>query len=189
MKNSTKSTWSLLILFCAISIFTANAQPRISSVYGVNLGDSESVVSSKISGIWKTNSKGQKYYVSKNPTLGRCSFDDVTFWFKNGELRTVNFSCFVLGEDWGEYFNPAGYNFAKSKQDVFRKKYDIMKLDLIQKYGQPYIDNGDECIWQSFDSEIRLYYEFTDTINVNNNPECTCQVAVTYKTTTGAVNY
>lgn len=34
---------------------SSNAQARISSVYGVNLGDTESAVTSKVSGSWKTN--------------------------------------------------------------------------------------------------------------------------------------
>lgn len=66
-----------------------------------------------------------------------------------------------------------------------------MKSNLLQKYGQPYLDTEDECIWRDSDRYIILKYEYKDVINSNNNPECTCQVYLQYKLGVGAssVNY
>lgn len=183
-------SWILIVVFCALGIISSYAQ-RISSVYGVKLGDTESTVTSKISGSWKTTSNGKRYYESKNPSLGNCSFDDVTFWFKNGKLDAVNFSCFASGEYWGEFFSSSGYDSARSKQGIFRKKFDIMRSNLLQKYGEPYLDTEDECIWRDSDRKIRLYYEYEDVINGYNNPHCTCQVLLHYELGVGtsSVNY
>lgn len=173
----------LMMIFCIIGSVSCYAQATISSVYGVNLGDSESVVTSKISGgSWKTNSKGQRYYTVSNPTLGNCAFQNASFWFNNGKLTSVNFSSFAFGIDWGMVDTSSReYDFAKSKEIPFRNLFDKMKVNLTQKYGQPVIDSNDEIIWQSSNRQIRLWYEFKDEIDSYNNPVCECQVAVVYK--------
>ena len=159
----------IMTLICVIYASTASAQSRISSVYGVNLGDSESVVASKINGSWKTTSKGEKYYYSSNPTLGNCTFQQVTFWFKSGKLYCVSFSSADGGSmdpDFrGAYGGPNGYEQFLANAERYQKMYRTMYFDLSSKYGSPVIDNGESAVWKSNGNMIEIKYNFEDETN------------------------
>lgn len=161
--------WLSIILFCIIGATTAYAQARISSVYGVNLGDSESSVTSKISGSWKTNRKGQRYYKTNNPTLGSCTFQQATFWFKSGKLYQVSFSSGDGGSMdpnfEGAYGAPNGYAQFLAKSERFQKMYRTMYSDLVSKYGSPIIDDEERAVWKSNGNMIEIKYQFDDTTN------------------------
>ena len=158
-----------MALICVIISLSATAQTRISSVYGVNLGDSESTVTSKISGSWKTNSKGVKYYKTTNPTLGSCTFQQATFWFKSGKLYRVSFSSGDGGAMDANFQNAYGgsngYDQFISNSERFRKTYKQMYSNLSSKYGRPSIEDEDKAIWKSNGNMIELTYEFNDTVN------------------------
>lgn len=158
-----------MVILCIISAQNANAQARISSVFGVNLGDSETAVTSKISGSWKTNSKGQRYYSISNPTLGSCTFQNATFWFKSGKLYQVSFSSGDGGSMdpnfQGAYGAPNGYEQFLAKSERFQKIYQTMYSDLAGKYGSPVIDDGERAIWKNNGNMIELKYKFEDTTN------------------------
>lgn len=159
----------ILMFICIIGVQTSNAQSRISAVYGVNLGDSESVVTSKISGSWKTDSKGQRYYYTSNPTLGSCTFQQATFWFKSGKLYQVSFSSADGGamdpNFQGAYGAPNGYEQFLAKSERFQGMYRTMYSDLSDKYGRPVIDDGERACWKSNGNMIEIKYNFDDTTN------------------------
>lgn len=159
-------TLFLLMLVSIMGVISANAQSRISSVYGVDLGDSESTVSSKISGIWKTNSKGQRYYMVTNPTLGSCTFQQVTFWFTSGKLNQVSFTSAEAGTMDPNFqgIGPNGYEQFLAKSERFQKMYRTMYSDLAGKYGSPDIEDGERAVWKSNGNVIELKYKFDDDI-------------------------
>lgn len=159
----------LLLLFSLSATINAKAQSRISSVYGVNLGDSESVVASKISGSWKTTSEGKRYYRTNRPTLGNCTFESGNFCFESGKLNRVYFTSSDGGSMDPDFQNPNGglngYEQFLSKSERFQKMYHLMYSDLSGKYGSPIIDDGDRAIWKSNGNMIELKYVLEDTTN------------------------
>lgn len=159
-------TLMIMTLLCVMCVSSASAQSRISSVYGVNLGDSESVVTSKITGSWKTTSKGQKYYYVGNPTLGNCTFQQATFWFKSGKLYQVTFASAdggTMDPDFrGAYGAPNGYEQFLAKGERYQKIYRTMYSDLSGKYGSPVIDDGERAVWRSNGNLIEIEYQFED---------------------------
>lgn len=177
------STW-LLILFCIINVSIANAQSRISSVYGVNLGDTESVVASKVSGTWKTNKQGKRYYFTSNPKLGNCTFQQATFNFTNGKLSSVIFSSGFGGGGMdpnfqGAYGAPNAYDQFLSSSQKYQQMYTRMVTDLSGKYGSPMIDDGSKAIWKSNGNSIEVQYDFDDNIQYGFHNGWT-RIAVTY---------
>ena len=173
-----------IILLSSLGFINVKAQSRIKSVYGVNLGDAESVVTSKISGTWKTNSKGGRYYKTKNPTLGNCTFEEATFLFKNGKLSKVNF----FSSDGGamdpnfqtQYGGPNGYEQFLAKSERYQRMYRTMYSDLSGKYGNPVIDDGDRSIWKSNGNCIELKYLFEDNVSQYGFHEGFTEVIVSY---------
>lgn len=168
-------TRAILFLILLLSfITTVNAQSTISAVYGVNLGDSEYTVTSKVSGSWKTTSKGKQYYKTISPTLGNCTFDDASFWFEDGKLYRVNFSSYA------ETYIEDEQILAKAER--FQRMYRTMYSDLAMKYGSPIVDDGDRAIWKSNGNRIELKYIFEDN-TVDYYGYChyrTTQISVSY---------
>lgn len=191
MKPFRKYTWLLLVMLGIFSVMSANAQSRISSVYGVNLGDSETVVASKVSGSWKTNTKtGKRYYFVSKPTLGNCTFQQATFNFDNGKLARV---CFSSGDGGamdpnfqGAYGAPNGYEQFLSTSQRYQQMYRRMVTDLSGKYGTPMIDDGSKAIWKSNGSSIEIEYDFEDNTNQYGWHDGWTRIAVTYSLGGGA---
>lgn len=176
----------VLVLMCITCIAYTTAQSRISSVYGVNLGDSESTVSSKVTGTWKTNSKGERYLSVRRPTLGSVTFDSGSFWFANGKLSIVNFSSFdggMMDANFTDYTGmPSAYDAFLAKQDSFRSKFSLMRADLMGKYGPPIVDDENTVIWKSNGNQIKLQYIFEDNpTGYGGGHDCQIQVLVQYK--------
>lgn len=155
-----------MILLCIIITLPVIAQNRISSVYGVNLGDTESMVSSKLTGTWKTNSNAKRYYYVSSPTLGDCTFNGATFWFKGGKLSRVSFASGDGGMMDSNFRNAYGganaYELFLSNGRKFERMFKTMRSDLISKYGYPTIDDENRCIWRSNGNQIELEYGFED---------------------------
>lgn len=155
----------ILMFICIIGVQTSNAQSRISSVYGVNLGDSESVVTSKISGSWKTSNNGERYYQTKNPKLGNCSFQLANFWFKGGKLNRVVFrSVTVYPLDTGipgnTYANPIYDRFIQEAEETYKSIFNEMRFNLTDKYGTPRINDSNKAQWSSNGNQIEVSYEY-----------------------------
>lgn len=173
-----------IILLSSLGFINVKAQSRIKSVYGVNLGDAESVVTSKISGTWKTTSTGKRYYQTKNPKLGNCTFDEASFTFKNGKLCKVNF----FSSDGGAmdpnfqspYGGPNGYEQFLASSERYQRMYRTMYSDLSGKYGNPVIDDGDRSIWKSNGNCIELQYLFEDKVNQYGWHEGFTEIIVSY---------
>lgn len=161
----------IMTLFCVICVSSASAQSRISDVYGVNLGDPESTVTSKISGTWGKTNKGQRFYKKSNPTLGDCKFDQVTFFFTNGKLSSVAFSSGDGGamdpNFQGAYGAPNGYEQFLSKSERYQRIYRTMYSNLADKYGSPIINDEDRAVWKSNGNMIELKYTFDDDTDRN----------------------
>lgn len=174
-----------IILLSSLGFINVKAQSRIQSVYGVNLGDSESAVTSKISGTWGTISTGERCYTTKNPTLGNCTFDMAIFLFKNGKLYRVNF----LSIDGGgamepnfqtPYGGPNLYEQFLATSERYQRMYRTMYSDLSGKYGNPAIDDGDRSIWKSNGNCIELKYLFEDNVDQYGFHEGFTEVIVSY---------
>lgn len=173
-----------LLLSCIWSI-SSFAQSRISSVYGVNLGDSEAVVASKVSGSWQNSQKGERYYKVKNPTLGNCTFEQVTFSFKSGKLSRVYF-CSSEGGTASADFHPFGgglngYERTLANAQKYQKMYRTMHSDLAEKYGTPAIDDEERAVWKSNGNLIELKYEFEDTVTQYAAHDVWTSVSVKYE--------
>ncbi len=136
----TFSLKACMILSCIIITLSATAQSRISSVYGVNLGDTESTVSSKLTGTWKTYEAG-RYYSVNSPTLGDCTFEEASFMFKGGRLSSVCFSSYDGGAMDPNFRNAYGgvngYEMFLANGRKFERMFRTMRSDLTSKYGSP----------------------------------------------------
>lgn len=153
------------MVFCIVGTITSNAQSRISSVYGVNLGDSESIVTTKISGSWKTT-KGEHYYQTKNPVLGNCSFHFANFYFKGGKLNRVVFSsstsypldtC-IPGNTCA---NPMYDRFVRESGEIYKDIFQTMRFNLTDKYGAPRINDSNKAQWFSNGNQIEVSYDYS----------------------------
>lgn len=168
-----------IILLSSLGFINVKAQSRIQSVYGVNLGDTESVVASKISGTWETTSTGERNYKTKNPSLGNCIFEEATFKFKNGKLFRVNFlSNYSRGILPSIHTNV--YEQFLAKSEIFQRIYRTMHFDLSGKYGNPVIDDGHRSIWKSNGNCIKLEYSFWDKVGQYGDHEVYTSVVVSY---------
>ncbi len=156
----------LTMLLCLIGCASANAQSRISSVYGVNLGDSESVVASKISGSWNTSKNGERYYKVNKPKLGNCSFNQANFWFKGNKLYKVVFvsstsyplDTYIPGN---AYSNPMYDRFVRESSETYRSIFEEMRFNLTDKYGSPRISDSNKAQWSSNGNQIEISYDFS----------------------------
>ncbi len=181
----TFSLKACMILSCVIITLSATAQSRISSVYGVNLGDTESTVSSKLTGTWKTYEAG-RYYSVNSPTLGDCTFEEASFMFKGGRLSSVCFSSYDGGamdpNFRNAYGGANGYEMFLANGRKFERMFRTMRSDLTSKYGSPIVDDENRCIWRSNGNEIKLEYSFEDETNPYGWHQGVTQVSVIYKT-------
>lgn len=184
MKAVRNYSWMLLLVTVMCSMLNSNAQSPISSVYGVNLGDSESTVTALISGNWRTNNNGQRFYSVSKPTLGSCSFQVGNFYFKSGKLTEVIFSSGDAGlmdpSFQGPYGGPSAYDMFLTTSERYRKIYRTMYVDLSGKYGSPVIEDEDQAIWKSNGNMIELKYDFTDTTNQYGWHDCWTRIMVKY---------
>ena len=186
---------SCILLFIIIcSITSVNAQSRISSVYGVNLGDSESTVTAKVSGNWKTDNKGNRFYSVSNPTLGSCTFQIANFYFKYGKLCEVIFSSGDAGlmdpSFQGAYGGPSAYDRFIATSERYKRTYRTMYIDLSGKYGSPVIEDEDRAIWKSNGNMIELKNDFTDTTNQYGWHDCWARIMVKYSvSSSSSANY
>lgn len=193
MNMTNLKSWILIVIFCAMGVISSNAQARISSVYGVNLGDSESTVTSKISGTWNTTSKGIRFYKKSNPTLGDCNFDQVTFSFTNGKLSSVAFSSGDGGtmdpNFQGAYGAPNGYEQFLSKSERYQRIYRTMYSNLADKYGSPLINDEDRAVWKSNGNMIELKYTFDDDTNQYGWHDGWTSILVKYSVASSSSNF
>lgn len=176
----TKITLILILLSSLIPYTScAHAQARISSVYGVNLGDSESVVTSKISGVWRTNPKKGRFYLVKRPMLGDCSFKSGSFWFKDGKLSEVIFIDYDNGGiDTETQAN--GYDEFLEGAERCKNTYDAIYGNLTDKYGRPSSESKYRAVWRSNGNMIKIQYKFRDNIMIGTLHDCDAEVSVTY---------
>ncbi len=184
MKNNFKLYF--IVFMCICSTISVNAQSRISSVFGVNLGDSEQIVTSKISGKWKT-SKGERFYVTTNPTLGNCTFEAATFKFRSNKLCKVVFSS-SQGALCDTNFQcadgaPNGYELFLENAQKYKKIFKRMYFDLLDKYGVPILNDEERALWKSNGNTLEIEYDYKDTTNEYGWHDTWVRVAVTYKTT------
>ncbi len=184
MKRSFKLY--LIVFICICSTIFVNAQSRISSVFGVNLGDSEQIVTSKISGKWKTSSKGERSYVTTNPTLGSCTFEAASFTFKSNKLYKVIFYSSEGGlcnpNFQGAYGTPNGYELFLGNAQKYKKIYNTMYFDLFDKYGSPVLNDEERALWKSNGNTLELKYDYDDTTTEYGWHDTWVRVAVTYQT-------
>ena len=189
-----------LVIFLLVSICTSIygfSQARISSVYGVNLGDSEySVISALESqgktGKFKTNSKGEKYYSVSNPTLGICTFEVGNFVFdSSGDLERVVFVCSdnYLGIPSLSEQTNFHYTRCINSASKFQRIFNTMRSDLIDKYGTPNIDDEERAVWKSNGNLIELYYSFEEKQESWGNVQCDAFVRVTYRKDNNSSNF
>ncbi len=148
----------LLLLFTCPS----NAQTQIGSFYGVKLGMTVSEVKSAISRQGKTltqSSRNPNFYSLKSPAVGDFTFDEAFFEFKNSKLYRGGF---LSRDGAGGMPSAAQFNVVERKASNYKKIFNAMRANLISKYGEPMMDDGNEVIWQKGGNKLTLSYDYTD---------------------------
>lgn len=168
------------------------AQAQNVSFFGLKLGMTVSEVRSILSSQGKSRESIGDYYLVKDVKLGDCSFERLRLKFDNSKL--------VLGEFYNN-FNRMGWNQAPNQDqatsmlqqyaDKYKKIFNSMRMNLIDKYGSPRSDNGDEVVWRSGSSQIALYYTVYDGPHPDfvDSRKIETEVGLTYKRINTNVNY
>lgn len=171
------------------------AQAQIGSFYGLKLGMTVSEVRAALSNQGKTmidatNVQPGKYY-TKDVILGDCKFQLLYLYFTSSKLSKAVF--WNSEERDGDAFHPSWEQcvaLVSSKIPEYKRIYNEMRLNLINKYGNPNIDNEDETIWRIGSNQLSLLYAFKNDITPSGiMSEVQAKVVVTYKSVSTNVNY
>ena len=174
------------------------AQAQIGSFYGLRLGMTISEVRSALSSQGKTMDTCGDGYIVKNVKLGDSSFESLLLKFENSKMTSgkiySNFNRIgALGGP--DYSNGASEERAialwQQHQTEYKKIFNAMRLNLIDKYGSPRSDNDDEIIWRKGSSQITLCFNVSDGPypDIPNTRFIETEVSLTYKIVSTNVNY
>ncbi len=152
-----------LLIFCLFFSFgVVNAQNTIDSFFGLNLGMSYTQVINRLNSqaihYERKNSSKEEYLHLSNVQLGDCVFETLNLAFENGKL--VRGSFFNDDAAGGNPDAPAFYRVARNARE-FKNTFNIMYANLLSKYGEPQIANGEQYIWIKA-NKLTLDYTYTD---------------------------
>lgn len=176
--------FTILMLTC---ILPAGAQSKIQSVFGVSLGATKASVEASLTRQGYKFIEGQTskekfpYLQIKSPVLGDCKFERASFVFENGTLSKVTFFSFDGCSADPNFEGPNnGYQRALANGEKYKRIFDLMRMNLCDKYGKPAINSDEKCVWRSGNNQISLEYTFKDEPWSGSWREVEARVAVTY---------
>ncbi len=182
----------VIILVLNIIVVCAQNAP-IGSFYGMKLGDSRSAVEAGVrsqgkTGEWRHNkSNNTDFYYVTNPTLGSVKFGYGKFSMTDNKLSAGEFitRSTVTECDWK---NPSDIEYdKKNSQSAAEEKFQLMRNSFVTKYGNPAVDTGERCVWQTGKNKLILQYRvYTDYDvfqafgTVTRTPQSNYEVSVRY---------
>lgn len=169
-----------LCILIAFSTGSIDAQSRVQTFFGIELGMAKSQVTRTL----KQRSipydieyrNGREYFEMKNIELAGYYFDTGILSFKNGILVLGLF--YKLTDAGG---NPSGSAFsavernAKTYKNMFNDLYSIFAT----KYGEPRIAEDEQYIWTK-GNKLKLEYKYTDSYDSPYMRQAMTQVSVLY---------
>lgn len=180
----------LVQLFFATGVF---AQAQIGSFYGLKLGMTITEVRSALSSQGKTlidatSVQAGKYY-TKDIKLGDSSFELLYLYFSDSKLISGEFfNGFWRDISSGpEYAISQLYSQYQSLAREYKVIFNSMKYNLISKYGNPVIDDGDVVIWRKGTNQIKMQYLDREAQGFPHEIET--QVRIKYEIVNNSSNY